>query len=196
MPRDRHLVQRLIAFLKRPDSLEQHASAPVRPSLDDYAAPQPLHAPSLPRASAVAVALEELGPAPASTSHSARHASYLDAIVMRVAVQFNAQMACVIARDGDGRLRYRTGRDLQGRFVPHDQARVDASALRRTLDSGESQLFLLPDQRTPALCGPLYHGERLVGVLYLDAPARNRLHRGVFSVLCQQVARMLANDPV
>jgi hypothetical protein len=46
------------------------------------------------------------------------------------------------------------------------------------------------------LCGPLRVNDQVVGVFYLDNPARSRLHRGVFDVFCDQVARMLSEGVV
>jgi hypothetical protein len=118
---------------------------------------------------------------------------------MRAVEQFKAQSGYVIRCEGEGRMRYCTGRDIQGNFIDHTQVDIDRRALFLALDSGESQLFVhtVEENNNPAavLCGPLLIGDEVVGVLYLDNPARSRLHRGVFDVFCDQAARML-NDGI
>jgi hypothetical protein len=126
--------------------------------------------------------------------HSAHHASRLDALVMRAVQQFNAQQGYVIRYESDGRMRYCTGRDFQGRYIPYTEADPDRRAVFLALDSGESQLFVhTQSDNIPiaVLCGPLHANSSVIGVLYLDNPARSRLHRGVFDVFCDQAARML-----
>jgi len=183
------LVQKLISFLKRPDALDR--SAPVRNAYDDYE-PHELH--SDPEASAVAEAYAPPARVTDSIQSTPSHASRLDALVMRAVQQFNAQFGFVVRYDPDGKMHYCTGRDLRGRYVPHTEIRPDRRALSMALDSGESQLALRKHQdntTVPVLCGPLWDGNEVIGALYLDNPARSRLHRGVFDVFCNQAARML-----
>lgn len=189
MPQNTSLVQRLISFLKKPDSLEYDRREPKRNAYDDYAEPAdecaaPAHTQD-----------EEMERAAFydDGSHIPAHGSRLDALVMRALQQFNAQLGFVIRYDDDGRMRYLTGRNLSGRYVNHTEVNPDRRALFLTLDSGESQLFVHTQGNTPCmvLCGPLWLDDQVVGVLYLDNPSRSRLHRGVFDLFCEQVSRML-----
>jgi hypothetical protein len=191
MSRD-NLVQRLISFLKKPDALE-YDSTPNN-SYDDYE-PQPV----APEPVEVEVPVTRQAPEMFAGEQKQGFGSRLDALVMRAVEQFKAQSGYVIRCEGEGRMRYCTGRDIQGNFIDHTQVDIDRRALFLALDSGESQLFVhtVEENNNPAavLCGPLLIGDEVVGVLYLDNPARSRLHRGVFDVFCDQAARML-NDGI
>ncbi|HEX3050873.1 MAG TPA: GAF domain-containing protein [Aggregatilineaceae bacterium] len=190
MSQQRGLVQRLISFLKRPE-IEQ--AGPVHNTYDDYA-PREATAATAPPIEAVADTMgyaTEMGSADRSPTHGSR----LDALLVRALQQFNAQVGYVIRSEQDGRMQYCTGRDAQGRYIYPTEADPDRRAIFLALDSGESQLFVhTTDDNTPiaVLCGPLYADEQIIGVLYLDNPARSRLHRGVFDVFCDQASRMLA----
>jgi hypothetical protein len=192
MARDTGLVQRLIAFLKKPGSLEYERREDARNPYDDYQS----SAPSEPGAySPDAAAQEAYETMFDDGGHTPAHGSRLDALVMRALKQFNAQLGFVIRYDKDGRMRYLTGRNLSGRYVDHTEVNPDRRALFLTLDSGESQLFVHTQGNTPCmvLCGPLWIDNQVIGVFYLDNPARSRLHRGVFDLFCEQVARMLSD---
>ncbi len=203
MSKDSSLVKRLIAFLKRPEALQYNAESKVVNPYDDYVADyvgQPAAAPAPVVEETAARAhpqYDVAAPQPVmypSTS-SAYGASRLDALIMRAVQQFHAQAGCVIRQSGDGRMTYCTGRDIQGRYIPHNELDVDRRALFMALDSGESQLFVHSnemDTHGAVLCGPLWVDGRVIGVLYLDGPVRNRLHRGIFDLFCDQAARMLA----
>jgi hypothetical protein len=200
------LVQRLITFLKKSDALEYDRRTQRRNVYDDYEAP----APQTPPRSEVAVQPIIPGyhsfPAPDAPTPSenrqlpshAGQASRLDAVVMRAVQQFNAQVGYVI-RYKEGHMRYCTGRDVRGHYVPHTAVDPDRRAVFLALDSGESQLFVHTlEDNTPVaiLCGPLRVKDKVIGVLYLDNPARSRLHRGIFDVFCDQAARMLSENVV
>ncbi|MBN1200601.1 MAG: GAF domain-containing protein [Anaerolineae bacterium] len=199
MPGENTLVQRLIAFLKKPGSLDYDGESPVHNPYDDYTSQDITHPPG-----AVAqpgkpddhlVAYD--GPIEDNGGQVPGQASRLDALIMRAVQQFEAQQGYVIRSEADGQMRYCTGRDLQGRHVLATDVNLDRRALFLALDSGESQLFVhtLPDETpAPVLCGPLWIEDEVIGVLYLDNPARSRLHRGVFDVFCNQAARMLAES--
>ncbi len=167
----RSVVQRLIAFLKRPDALDGARRRPQRPSYDDFAPrevdalaagspegydsrrepPRPLRReetlreqrphPSPPR-------LHDPARAPTSLSvhegkpHQPGYASRLDALVMRALLQFGARFGFVIRYDDSGRMCYVTGRDLGGRYVEHTAIVPDRRALAHTLRTGESNLFV------------------------------------------------------
>lgn len=197
MARD-SIVQRLITFLKKNDSL----NTPVHNPYDDFE-PQVKH-------EEPAEHVEQLPPEPAplglealddvritgGTGRLPTEASRLDALVMRAVQQFKAQLGFVVRYEHDGAMRYCTGRDIQGRYVPHNSVDPDRRALFLALDSGEAQLFVhTMDDNTPVavLCGPLWSGDKVVGLLYLDNPARSSLHRGIFDVFCDQAARMLGD---
>jgi len=191
MTQDASLVQRLISFLKRPSAPEPIQRAPVHNAYDDYT-PQTYEQPD--------PLLNEPYAAPAfssSTIHSPTHGSRLDALVLRALQQFNAPLGFVIRYDTHGRMRYCTGRDSQGRYVDQTDVRPDRRALSLALDTGESLLLMHRNGGGPSavLCGPLWVNNEVVGVLYLDNPARSRLHRGVFELFCQQAARML-DEPI
>lgn len=195
------LVQRLIAFLKKPDALQYDQAAPAQNAYDDYA---PEYAAEQAAASGAgpAAAVQE---APASLLVRERPsngsgtgaASRLDALIMRALQQFNAQVGCIIRQDYDGQMYFVTGRDYQGRYCDAAAVQPDRRAIFLALDSGESQLFVQTYDDAPlaVLCGPLWVENDIIGVLYLDNPARNRLHRGVFDVFCDQAARLLDAAP-
>jgi hypothetical protein len=186
MARD-NLVQRLITFLKKPDALEYDSQR--HNAYDDYETPVV--------ASESVESNSRTGPDTAHLSageHKQGFGSVLDTLVIRAVEQFKAQSGYVIRCESEGRMRYCTGRDIEGNFIDHSQVDLDRRALFLALDSGESQLFVhTTDGNNPAaiLCGPLWIENEVVGVLYLDNPARSRLHRGVFDVFCDQVAHML-----
>jgi hypothetical protein len=194
------LVQRLIAFLKKPETLDAERPASVHNAYDDYTPRE--HAEVAVRQETVEPAPEPVyqpaaeAPSPADqTGSAANYGSRLDALLVRALKQFNSPVGYIIRTDPDGRMRYCTGRDLQGRYISHTDADPDRRALFLALDSGESQLFVHTlDDNTPVavLCGPLWENEEVIGLLYLDNPSRSRLHRGVFDVFCDQAARMLA----
>ena len=181
MTRESSLVQRLVSFLKKPDALEYGEGA--RSSHDDYEehalegeAPQPTEA-ALP-----------------GETQSANDASRLDALLVRIVQQFNAQTGYVIRCDAEGQLYYLTGRNHQGNYIEPGHATADRRAIFLALDSGESQFFVVPADDNPvsALCGPLWNGEYILGVLYVENPARSNAQRGMFDLFCDQVARALA----
>lgn len=186
MARDSSLVQRLISFLKKPDALEYDNRRHGHNPYDDYQAspvyqePAPPPAPDMRFVSAV--------------GRSPNDASRLDALVMRALQQFSAHHGYVIRYEPDGRMQYCTGRDYRGRYIAHTEADPDRRAMFLALDSGESQFFVYTQGQTPisVLCGPLVANNEIMGVLYIDNPASNRLHRGVFEIFCDQAARMLS----
>ena len=184
---DANLVQRLISFLKKPNVLAPKAD--VHNPYDDY---EPRDEPDPVREFAPPSIRERLIDA---NDYAPNTASRLDSLMMRIAQQFRARGAYVIRCGPYDEMHYLTGRDRNGHYIDSAQADPDRRALFLALDSGESQLFVHHDETGPVaiLCGPLWtdHDE-LIGVLYLDNPARSRLHRGVFDVFCEQVARMLA----
>jgi hypothetical protein len=201
MPKD-NLVQRLIAFLKRPDALDYQKREPVRNPYDDYEPQEIRHTAdeylsTVDRLSHASQSVDE-APIAYGRNRAPVYASRLDALVMRALKQFNAQVGFVIRYDEQGRMRYLTGRDLQGRYVSPADVNPDRRAVFLTLDSGQSQLFVRPvgSSAMAVLCGPLRVNDQVVGVFYLDNPARSRLHRGVFDVFCDQVARMLSEGVV
>lgn len=197
----RDLVHRLIAFLKKPEALEYN-EAP-RNTYDDYD-----RHPAYEEPSGQQYAYDSYGemqnhrdesPFIGSASRSPGQASRLDAVVMRAVQQFNAYQGYVFRYEHDGRMHYCTGRDGQGRYVSHTDVIPDRRAVFLALDSGESQLFVHTlDDNTPVavLCGPLRDRDEVIGVLYLDNPARSSLHRGVFDVFCDQAARTLTEGSV
>jgi hypothetical protein len=191
------LVQRLIAFLRKPEALEYDEREPVQNPYDDYE-PQDEHHDRAPAPAPVEDQPQReltVDPLVERRDHVPGQASRLDAMLMRAVQQFGAQLAFVLRYDSRAeRMHYCTGRDLQGQFVSHTEADPDRRAVFLVLDSGESQLFVHHDDNGPVaiLCGPLWVDNEMVGLLYLNNPARNRLHRGVFEVFCEQAARMLA----
>jgi hypothetical protein len=191
MSRDVGLVQRLISFLKKPSALEYDEREPVHNPYDDYQ-PRDYHKPE-PVAESTPVERTVDGPLVGSKSHSPTYGSRLDALVVRALQQFHAPLGFVIRYDDKGRMHYCTGRDYQGRYIQHTEVHPDRRALFLALDTGESQLFVHADNDTPTavLCGPLWVNNEVVGLLYLDNPARSQLHRGVFDIFCDQAARLL-----
>lgn len=190
------IVRRLIAFLKKTEACEGEDRAAARSGRETFEA-QEAHQD---RAGAPIAEAPTSYPPPAqppSNGGLGRTASYgsrLDALVMRAIQQFHAEHGYVIRHETDGRMRYCTGRDMQGRYVPHTLAVADRRAVSQAVKSGESQLFVRTlDDNTPTaiLCGPLWADDEVIGVLYLNNPARSRLYRGVFDVFCDQAARML-----
>lgn len=190
------LVKRLIAFLKRPDALEHDGREPVRNEYDDYEPKYTQqHSDESQHDSAITyVQRAAQGPLVNSNRQAPHHASRLDALVVRALQQFSAQEGYIIRYTHGRPMDYCTGRDLRGRFIPHTEAVLDRHAVFQALDSGEAQLLVhTPDGSTQVavLCGPLWDNDELIGVLYLENPARSRLHRGIFDVFCSQAARML-----
>jgi hypothetical protein len=195
MSRDTTLVQRLISFLKKPDALDYDERRQVSNAYDDYGS-QPGRYPRDPRDSTddYRHAAQPRADTPLlnTNRHGPGHASRLDALVLRALQQFNAQKGFVIRYGRDGRMRYCTGRDAQGRYVSHTDVQPDQRVVFQALDTGESQFLGQHHGLSNAvLCGPLWDGDEVIGVLYLDSPARSRLHRGVFDLFCAQAARML-----
>lgn len=199
MIKEASLVRRIIAFLKNPGTVEPDRRDTVSNPYDDFHAPTAhangTHANDqrdgldrgVPRA--VTGPLFE-NPVPAHNHH---RASRLDAVIMRALQQFHAHNGFVLRYDQGGQIHYCTGRDLSGRYISHTAARADRRAVFATLDSGEAQLFVQNDQNGPVtvLCGPLRDGSAIIGVLYLYSPVRSRVHRGIFDIFCNQVARLL-----
>jgi hypothetical protein len=194
------LVRRLIDFLKKPEAVDRSQREPVYNAYDDYE-PHANHAAAAPTPGETPVPEHEherSEPLMASRGErSPGQASRLDALIMRAIQQFGGQFSFVIRYDERGRMRYVTGRDMQGRYVDHTAINPDRHALLSTLDSGQSQLFTQTAGRAAiaVLCGPLWIDDEVVGLLYIDSPARSRLHRGVFDVFCEQAARMLLEEP-
>jgi hypothetical protein len=192
-----NLVQRLIAFLKRPDALNYNRREPVHNPYDDYE-PQDIYHQVDERQTGDGLVYTsktaDEAPIAYGRNRAPIYASRLDALVMRALKQFNAQVGFVIRYDEVGHMRYLTGRDLQGRYVSPADVNPDRRAVFLTLDSGQSQLFVhsTGPMTMAVLCGPLRVNDQVVGVFYLDNPARSRLHRGVFDVFCDQVARMVS----
>ncbi len=190
------IVRRLIAFLKKPEACEGEDRAAAPHGGEAYEAQEahqdrvgePIDEPSIPYPP-----FSQTSPG-GGLSRAASYGSRLDALVMRAIQQFHAEHGYVIRHENDGRMRYCTGRDMQGQYVPHTLVAADRRAVSQAVKSGESQLFVHTlDDNTPSaiLCGPLWADDEVIGVLYLDNPARSRLYRGVFDVFCDQAARML-----
>ncbi|MBN2304814.1 MAG: hypothetical protein JXQ72_10075 [Anaerolineae bacterium] len=200
MTQNTSLVQRLISFLKKPDALEQQTRRVN--AYDDYTErvyqePAPVN-----RANQWPFAnqrpIDQRPPDHrdliGTNARAGDDASRLDALVMRAIHQFNAHRGYVLRCDTEGDLRYCTGRDHRGRYIAPGDAHPDRRAMFLTLDSGESQLFVhTPQGQTPisVLCGPLWSGDEMIGVLYIDNPSRSQLHRGMFDMFCEQVSRLL-----
>lgn len=198
MSKDSSLVKRLIAFLKKPEALDYREGPPVSNPYDDYAASAQAVQPSIqedPRDTRYPPPDVAQRTFMQSNTSAPLDASRLDALLVRAVQQFHAQIGCVVRQSQDGRMTYCTGRDMQGRYISHVEASLDRRALFLAVDTGESQLFVPSDDvdnPNAVLCGPLWMGDEVIGVLYLDGPARSRLHRGIFDVFCEQAARMLA----
>jgi hypothetical protein len=191
MSRDVGLVQRLISFLKKPNALEYDERETVHNPYDDY---QPRdYQRSEARVDSAPVEPTMNGPLVSGRLHSSTYGSRLDALVVRALQQFHAPLGFVIRYDDKGRMHYCTGRDYQGHYVGHTEVNPDRRALFLALDTGQSQLFVHADNDIPTavLCGPLWVNNEVVGLLYLDNPARSHLHRGVFDIFCDQAARLL-----
>jgi len=195
------LVRRLIAFLKRPDAERNNCRESVQPeTVFDTARgryPAPGELDHSPEAEADAQVLPEHPPTgDYSEEQSTRYyASRLDALVLRAVQQFNAHAGYVLRCEGNGQLRYCTGRDAGGQYVAHDEVDPNRRAIALALESGEAQVFVHRgrDNATRAvLCGPLWEQGALVGLLYLESPARSRLHRAVFDIFCSQAARLVS----
>jgi hypothetical protein len=197
MSRDAGLVQRLINFLKKPNALEYDERASVHNPYDDYQ-PQEYHEPveAEPPPAPVQTPAETLAEEPLvnGSAHGPTHGSRLDALVVRALRQFHASIGFVIRYDERGRMHYCTGRNFQGRYLSHTEVNPDRRALFLALDTGQSQLFVQADGDTPSavLCGPLWANGEVIGLLYVDGPARSHLYRGVFDVFCDQAARLLS----
>jgi hypothetical protein len=194
MSRDNSLVQRLITFLKKPSALEHDQRGSVHNPYDDYE-PQEARLPAADGAPAAVSHADARADTPLENgrNHTPGQGSRLDALVVRALQQFHAPLGFVIRYDDEGRMRYCTGRSFQGRYIEHTEVNPDRRAIFLALDSGESQLFVHMNGDSPAavLCGPLWVNNEVIGVLYLDNPARSRLHRGVFDVFCEQAARLI-----
>jgi hypothetical protein len=191
MARDVGLVQRLISFLKKPNALEYDEREPVHNPYDDYQ-PRDYQEPEVAtRPASVEARADE--PLVRGESRTPTYGSRLDALVVRALQQFHAPLGFVIRYDDNGRMHYCTGRDFQGRYIKHTDVNPDRRALFLALDTGESQLFVHADGDSPTavLCGPLWVNNEVVGLLYLENPARSHLHRGVFDIFCDQAARLL-----
>lgn len=193
MTRDAGLVRRLIAFFKKPDSLADDDREPEHNPYDDLAAHDSHAADTQPDGDSETADRYVSHDLLNDVERSPNMGSRLDALVLRAIHQFNATSGYVLRYEHDGRMRYCTGRDGAGQFVPHTAANPDRRAVYTTLDSGQPQLFTRADHANgmPVLCGPLWANNQVIGVLYLDAPIRSRVHRGVFDVFCDQAARML-----
>lgn len=192
-----NIVRRLIAFLKKPEPYEGEDRGGVQRSGDDYEA-QTVRDGLAEAEHDVDSSLPYQPPAAWSFGGGTRptpgYGSRLDALLMRAIQQFHAEQGYIIRREADGRMRYCTGRDLNGQYVPHTHVAADRRAVLQAVSSQESQLFVRTlDDNTPLaiLCGPLWAGDDVIGVLYLNNPARSRLYRGVFEVFCDQAGRML-----
>lgn len=195
------LVRRLIAFLKRPDAehIDRRESVQPETVFDTVRRryPAPGEADRSPEAEADARVLPEHPPAGdyAEEQSTRYYASRLDALVLRAVQQFNAHTGYVLRCESDGHLRYCTGRDAYGQYVAHDEIDPDRRAITLALESGEAQVFVHRGRDNAArsvLCGPLWEQGALVGLLYLESPARSRLHRAVFDIFCSQVARLVS----
>ncbi|HMM29805.1 MAG: GAF domain-containing protein [Chloroflexota bacterium] len=195
------LVRRLIAFLKRPDTERNNRRESVQLETVFDAArgryPAPGEHDRSPEAEADAQVLPEHPPTgDYSEEQSTRYyASRLDALVLRAVQQFNAHTGYVLRYEGRDQLRYCTGRDAGGQYVAHDEIDPDRRAIALALESGEAQVFVHRGRDNVArsvLCGPLWDQGALVGLLYLESPARSRLHRAVFDIFCSQVARLVS----
>lgn len=191
------LVRRLIAFLKRPDAEEEvrRESVQAVSAYDEL----PSRYPSAgeqdrsPEAEADAETQPE-HPLVSDDESTPYYASRLDALLLRAVQQFNARAGYVLRCEADNRLRYCTGRTMSGRYIAHDEIDADRRVIALALESGEAQVFVHRGRDNVArtvLCGPLWERDMLVGLLYLESPARSRMHRAVFDVFCSQTARLL-----
>ncbi len=194
------LVRRIIAFLKRPDSVEEARRESTQRSLEPDDLPARYYGPgeqdTSPEAEAVARELPD-HPLEADAESTPYYASRLDALLLRAVQQFNARTGYLLRCEGEGRLRYCTGRDASGHYIAHSEIDPDRRAITHALATGEAQVSVYrgwDNQARAVLCGPLWERDEIVGLLYLESPARSRLHRVVFDIFCAQFARMLAAE--
>ncbi|MCD4686234.1 MAG: hypothetical protein K8S97_09895, partial [Anaerolineae bacterium] len=145
MAGENSLVQRLIAFLKKPGALEYEEREPVQNTYYDYEPepeydteePAPAHVEDVPPHELTIDPLDE------PRDHGPRQGSRMDAMLMRVVQQFGAHVAFILRYDSQaGRMHYYTGRNVQGQFISHTEVDPDRRAVFLVLDSGESQLFV------------------------------------------------------
>lgn len=194
------LVRRLIAFLKRSGAEEEarRESVPALSVYDEVTACYPAagERERSPEAEADAETQPE-HPFVGDDESTPYYASRLDALLLRAVQQFNARAGYVLRCEDSNRLRYCTGRTTSGRYVAHHEIDADRRAIALALESGEAQVFVHHGRDNVArmvLCGPLWEGEMLVGLLYLESPSRSRLHRAVFDIFCRQAARLLCAE--
>ena len=194
-----NLVHRLIAFFKRPDALDHRSREPVRNAYDDYAPREtpparPLHEPAQHAVEAAPRLPEEHRvdePLVRGVGRSPGYASRLDALVMRP-LSSSTRAWDSWCTDRNGRMRYCTGRTMRGATSPTPTSSRTAAPWL-AWDSGESRLSSCrraTAQPRPCCAGAVGR-QRIIGMLYLDSPARNHLHRGIFDVFCDQAARLL-----
>lgn len=194
------LVRRLIAFLKRPDAEKEARRESVQAASTYDKLPPPYPAAGEREQSPEAEADAEMQPEHpfvGNEESTPYYASRLDALVLRAVQQFNARGGYVLRCEGSNHLRYCTGRTLSGRYIAHHEIDVDRRAIALALESGEAQVFVHHGQDNVArtvLCGPLWESDTLVGLLYLESPARSRLHRAVFEIFCRQAAQLLCAE--
>ena len=181
------LVRRLIAFLKRSGAEEEarRESVPALSAYDEVTACYPAagERERSPEAEADAETQPE-HPFVGDDESTPYYASRLDALLLRAVQQFNARAGYVL-------------RTTSGRYVAHHEIDADRRAIALALESGEAQVFVHHGRDNVArmvLCGPLWEGEMLVGLLYLESPSRSRLHRAVFDIFCRQAARLLCAE--
>lgn len=191
------LVRRIIEFLRGPDA-ESEARRESVQAMAEYEE-EPAYYPSpgeqdrSPEAEADAETQPQ-HPLVEDDGSTPYYASRLDALLLRAVQQFNARAGYVLRCESAHRLRYCTGRTMSGRYIAHDEIDADQRAIMLALESGEAQVFVHRGRDNVArtvLCGPLWEQDVLVGLLYLESPARSRLHRAVFDVFCNQTARLL-----
>lgn len=193
------LVKRLIAFLKGPDAGADDVRRESVQAASVYDE-QPSRYPAAgerdrsPEAEADAELMPE-HPFVGDEESTPYYASRVDALLLRAVQQFNARAGFVLRCEDGHQLRYCTGRDAVGSYISHDELNADRRVISLTLESGEAQVFVHRGRDNVArtvLCGPLWEQEMIVGLLYLESPARSRLHRAVFDVFCSQTARLLS----
>ena len=192
------LVRRLIAFLKGPEADDdaRRESVQAVSAYDEQVPryPAPGERDRSPEAEADAEMLPE-HPFVGDEESTPYYASRVDALLLRAVQQFNARAGYVLRCEGGHRLRYCTGRDAAGCYISHDEIDADRRVISLVLESGEAQVFVHRGRDNVArtvLCGPLWDQDMIVGLLYLESPARSRLHRAVFDVFCSQTARLLS----
>ena len=193
------LVKRLIAFLKGPDAGADDVRRESVQAASVYDE-QPSRYPAAgerdrsPEAEADAELMPE-HPFVGDEESTPYYASRVDALLLRAVQQFNARAGFVLRCEDGHQLRYCTGRDAAGSYISHDELNADRRVISLALESGEAQVFVHRGRDNVArtvLCGPLWEQEMIVGLLYLESPARSRLHRAVFDVFCSQTARLLS----